>query len=215
MKIGRRKFLLASGVTAITANIPVSLAGSNDLEIPGKTGAAFQSPAINNTWNAQWIWYPGQLAAYRHSRRMRLAMNRCTSVGYPANFRQPLTQAYFRKSGTATSDVELRWAGPTARIRTLIGGVGRDITSRHATIHAGQSGIEVQIDFAQSMPCLLLEGGAYSTGATWEASLDGDHWVRAETSATSGAGNPEILPDSSREITKALTVVRSVEPQGP
>src|SRR5262249_20475868 len=126
-----------------------------------------------------------------------------------------LTQAYFRKSGAAASDIELRWAGPTARIRTLIGGVGRDITSRHATIHAGQSGIEVQIDFAQSMPCLLLEGGSYSTGATWEASLDGDHWLRAETCATANAGNPEILPDASREIIKALTVVRSVEPQGP
>jgi alpha-L-rhamnosidase len=217
MKIGRRKFLVASGVTAIAAKIPQSLAVSSAPQIAGETEAAGPTSAAPKAWNAQWIWYPGQLAAYRHSRRMRLAMNRCTSVGYPANFRQPLTQAYFRKSATATSDIELRWAGPTARIRTLIGGVGRDITSRHATMHAGQTGIEVQIDFAQTMPCLLLEAGSYSTDSTWEASLDGEHWVRAETSAmaANANGDPGNLPDEPREIIKTLPVVRSIAPQGP
>lgn len=222
MKLGRRKFLLASSVSAIAAQIPQSLAASTSAEIVGRSKSqAAQAASRPKLWNAQWIWYPGQLAAYRHSRRMRLAMDRCASVGYPANFRQPLTQAYFRKSGAATSDTELRWAGPTARIRTMIGGVGRDITSRRAIMHAGQSGIEVQIDFSQTMPCLLLEGGTFSTDANWEASLNGEHWVRAETSTTATAtatavtSDPDLLPDASREITKTLPVIRSVEPNGP
>ena len=116
MKLGRRKFLLASSVSAIAAQIPQSLAASTSAEIVGRSKSqAAQAASRPKLWNAQWIWYPGQLAAYRHSRRMRLAMDRCASVGYPANFRQPLTQAYFRKSGAATSDTELRWAGQIGR----------------------------------------------------------------------------------------------------
>ena len=162
-------------------------------------------------WNAQWIWYPGQLAAFRHLRRVRLAVSRCAFIGYPANFRQPLTQAYFRKSGTTRRDVNLRWSGPVGRIRTTIGGRGGDITTRQAVLHAGQSGIEVQIDFAESLPCFLLEGEEFSTGAEWEASLDGEHWVPAESGAD---GNPQRLPDAEREITVSLPVDRIVEPGG-
>src|SRR5947209_10664263 len=133
MKANRREFLLVSGASAVAAQFRSTSPASTAKE-----------------WNAQWIWYPGQLAAYRHSRRVRLAMNRCSSVGYPANFRQPVTAVYFRKSGTADRDVPLRWAAPVGRVRATIGGRGGDITSRQGVLRAGQSGIEMHIDFAQS-----------------------------------------------------------------
>ncbi|MGA3263013.1 MAG: alpha-L-rhamnosidase C-terminal domain-containing protein [Terracidiphilus sp.] len=162
-------------------------------------------------WGAQWIWYPGQLAAYRHSRRIRLAMERCTNVGYPGNFRQPKTEAYFRKTGVASQDIPLRWVAPISRVRTTIGGRARDITARSDVLRRGDSGIEVQIDFAQSLPCLLMEGGAFSTGPAWEASLDGEHWVHVETG---GGNNPNVLPDAPREVTVSLSVDRVIEPAG-
>jgi hypothetical protein len=170
-----------------------------------------KSHADARKWNAQWIWYPGQLAAYRHSRRVRLAIERCTNVGYPGNFRQPLTEVYFRRAGTAERDIPLRWAAPIGRVRMVIGGRGGDITSRQGVLRKGESGIEVQIDFAQSLPCLLLEGAEFSTGGLWEASLDEKHWVLAETG---GGSDPERLPDAEQEITVSLPVYRAVEPQG-
>jgi hypothetical protein len=196
MRLNRRKFLIASSAGLAASHASVS----------AFTGEEHQE------WKAQWIWYPGQLAAYRHSRRIRLAMTRCAYVGYPANFRQPVTETYFRKSGTATREISLRWAGPVARIRTMFGGRGGDVTSREGALRAQESGIEVQIDFAQSLPCLLLEGEEFSTGPLWQASLDGEHWVPAETGA---GGDPLRPPDAEREIVVTLPVVRTIDPDGP
>ena len=195
MRFDRREFLFLSGMSLATA------------ELFGK-GLISGRP---EEWKAQWIWYPGQLAAYRHSRRIRLAAERCCHVGYPANFRQPLTEVYFRRAVIAERDTPLRWAAPIGRVRAIIGGRGGDITSRHGVVRKGESGIEVQIDFAQSLPCLLLDGAEFSTGASWEASLDGEHWVLAETG---GGSNPDRLPDSEREIAVSLPVYRTVEPEG-
>jgi hypothetical protein len=196
MRLNRRKFLIASSAGLAASHASIS---------------AFRGEE-HQEWKAQWIWYPGQLAAYRHSRRIRLAMTRCAYVGYPANFRQPVTETYFRKRGTATREISLRWAGPVARIRTSLGGRGGDVTRREGVLRAQESGIEVQIDFAQSLPCLLLEGEEFSTGPLWEASLDGEHWVPAETGA---GGDPLRLPDAEREIVVALPVVCTVDPDGP
>lgn len=65
--------------------------------LPGAQGA-------DGALRARWIWYPGQLAAYRQSRLIRLATQRCVHVGYPAKFRQPVTM--------------YRWASPCRRCAT-------------------------------------------------------------------------------------------------
>ncbi len=194
MRIDRREFLFLNTAAAAVAQVPSS---------PSAVGAT--------EWKAKWICYPGQLAAWRHARRMRLSMQRCAMVGYPANYRQRLSEAYFRKSGKAGRDILLRWTGPIGRIRVTAGGVGGDITRRTAVLPAGGSGIEVQIDFAGGLPCLLLEGEEFSTGPSWEASLDGENWVPAETS---GGGDPMQPPDAAPEITVSLPVYRTVEPEG-
>lgn len=201
MPIDRREFILVSGVSA------------SGLCLDAQSTAERTQPKVDATnWNAQWIWYPGQLAAYRHSRRLRLAVERCRFIGYPANFRQPQTEVYFRKSGIADRDIAVRWTAPVARVRTTIAGRGGDITSRRATMHKGDSTITVQIDFSQTLPCLLLEAGEFSSGPGWEASLDGEHWTPAEMGAD---GDPERLPDAERELTVSLPVHRVAQPQGP
>jgi hypothetical protein len=94
---------------------------------------------------------------------MRLAVERCAFVGYPANYRQRSGEVYFRKSGQASRDIPLRWAGPLGRIRLAAGGVSGDITVHNGVLRAGRSGIDVHIDFADGLPCLLLEGEEFST----------------------------------------------------
>jgi hypothetical protein len=200
MELNRREFLVLSGMTAAlpTPSPPCALQSN-------------ASSADAREWTARWIWFPGQLAAHRHARRMHLAMRRCTMVGYPANFRQPLTEAYFRTSRSAARETRLRWTGPISRIRVLAGGAGGDITSRDRVMRAGAAGIEVHVDFAEGLPCLLLEGDELSTGASWEASLDGEHWVRAEAA---DHGDPTRLPDAPGEVTVSIPVRHIVDPDG-
>ena len=119
MRLNRREFLLVSGVSTAAPRLA-----------PPTTKVQAAMPTVDQTWEARWIWFPGQLAAHRHARRMHRAMQRCTMVGYPANFRQPVSETYFRMSGTAMRDIPLRWAGPVGRIRVSAGGLGGDITSR-------------------------------------------------------------------------------------
>src|SRR5262249_42965478 len=76
MPLNRRKFLTNSSAALAASGVAFPTFGSQ----------------LGKNWNAQWIWYPGQLAAYLHSRRIRLAMTRCAYVGYPANFRQPVSE---------------------------------------------------------------------------------------------------------------------------
>jgi alpha-L-rhamnosidase len=190
MRIDRRTFVLLSG-----GAVAATLLRAQPIHSP----------------TAQWISYPGQLAAYRHARRMRLAMDRCVNVGYPANYRQRISEAYFRKIGSVDHDIPLSWAGPIGRIRVSAGGQEGDITSRHGMLRAGQVGIEVHIDFADGLPCLRLEGNELSTGPTWEASLDGEHWVLAETSVGVGQFH---RPDEVREVIVSLPVSRIVDPPG-
>lgn len=180
-------------------------------------GAALVTPALaraqevsfapGQTLRARWIWYPGQLAAFRQSRLIRLATQRCVHVGYPANFRQPLPAAWFRKRGTAARDLRVQWAVPVSRTRARLGGAELDITLREGRMKAGASDMLVQIDFAQSLPCLLLEAEEFSTGAGWEASLDGIHWVPAEVS---DSGDFTRMPDAERERTLALPVAATL-----
>jgi hypothetical protein len=92
-----------------------------------------------------------------------------------------------------------------------MGGRGFDITVRRAVLRKGESNIDVQVDFAESLPCLMLEGGDFSTGDGWEASLDGAHWVQAETGESS---DPSVVPDAPREKVVSLPVYRVVEPVG-
>jgi hypothetical protein len=60
------------------------------------------------------------------------------------------------------------------------------------------------MDFAEGPPCLLLEASGFSSESSWEARLDGEHWVAAEVWQN---WNPLVLPDAERETVVSLPVV--------
>lgn len=202
MTIDRRDFLTTSLIAAGTALACEASA----------VAAPPLDPATPPPGKPRWIWVPGQLAAYRHHRRMRLAVERCTNIGYPGNFRQPLTHAWFRRQGASAAEIKARWTSPVGRTRVTIGGKGGDITRRTATIPAGAVDILVQVDFAQSLPCFLLDAGDFSSDERWEASLDGLTWQPVEASEW---GDPLILPDADRDQVVTLSAQRVVVPAGP
>lgn len=195
-KVGRRALLKSVGATLLAPAM--------------STPVRAAQLATQTSLRARWIWYPGQLAAYRHSRLVRQATERCVHVGYPANFRQPVPAAYFRRKGKAPGDIAANWAAPVGRVRVWLGATGFDITLRAGTFKAGSSDITVQIDFAQSLPCLFMEAGDFSTGEDWEASLDGKTWVAAEVS---DGGDFATLPDAEHEHTVSYPVAAALPAQ--
>jgi alpha-L-rhamnosidase len=150
-------------------------------------------------WRACWIWHPGQLTAHIHAKRMRAAMSRCTSVGYPSAFRQPLSHAAFRKRATLPGPTVVRWAGPLGRIRVQVNGAEGDITLRATTLPAGPVELVVRIDFAGDVPALILEGEPFSTDGSWESSVDDTRWVPVES--VDSLHDPTRLPSADREVT--------------
>lgn len=196
---GRRALLKSAGAALLAPAASAAAVGAAE--------AAGLATAAPSTLCGRWIWYPGQLAAYRHARLVRLATVRCVHVGYPANFRQPVPAAYFRKRGKAPQNIAVHWTAPVGRTRVWLGAAAFNITDRQATFKAGASDITVHIDFAQSLPCLFMEAGEFSTGDGWEASLDGKTWVAAEVS---DSGDFATLPDAEHERVVRLPVAAAL-----
>jgi hypothetical protein len=154
------------------------------------------------SWNADWIWYPGQLTAHLQADLAQKALARCANVGYPGRYRQAERHAAFRKSAELTSDTTIRWAGPSSRVRLLINGADIDVTRRSAQLRKGVVELLCEVDFAGSLPCLILEGDPFRSGAGWEASLDHVNWVKAESEPAFHC--PGVLPDLAPELTVAI-----------
>lgn len=160
-------------------------------------------------WQARWIWYPGQLASHLQAKGLQAAMRRCMSVGYPGTFRQPLSHVYLRVRAKLEKPQTLQWAGPLGRLRPIINGKEEDITSHTASLDAGSVEFFMAIDFAEGLPCLLLDGGPLSSGPQWEASLDRKQWVPVESEPI--LSDPRLRPDADREWTVEIPVDRMVK----
>ena len=79
---------------------------------------------------------------------------------------------------------------------------GKRTALRKTTLPAGPVELAVRIDFAKSLPALLLQGEdsrSLDTGEGWESSLDFHSWVPVETYPF--FYDPEFLPDQDREVT--------------
>lgn len=160
------------------------------------------------SWKAAWIWYPGQLGAHLNTRIFQKAIRRCTHIGYPGNFRQPVYYAEFRIKGELESDVEAQWSAPVGRVRVRINGREGDITVRRAQIPRGPVELWVAVDLTVSLPCFLFEAAGLSSGPGWEASLDGSAWQTAEFQHLTGC--PDRFPDLDIDQHLLLTQYRLI-----
>ncbi len=61
-----------------------------------------------------YMWYPGQLAAYRQAKQKEMSEARCVNVGYPGNFNPICKVAYFKsKADGKVIKVEYKGSMPT------------------------------------------------------------------------------------------------------
>ncbi len=165
-------------------------------------------PVTTGNWNATWMWYPGQKTAHINARRMADAVERCRHIGYPGNFCQPIYFAWFRKKLKVEAESGIRWTGPTGRLRFIVDGIEGDITNRTDYIDAGMHLIELQVDFSQSLPCIMIEGAGLSEPEGWEVSIDQQTWRKPEWEQV--ADGPDILPDSKQEVAVEIPINRVV-----
>lgn len=163
---------------------------------------------------AYWIWYPGQRTAHIHKAKLKEAQERFRSIGYPGTFRQPEYRTYFRAQLNLVEDEELIWHAPEGRLRVVVDGRELDITDRSCALAAGCHTFFAVLDFADSLPCFLMEGETVQTDQRWEVSLDGRNWVNGEW--LEDFRSPEQWP--LMETTEILSItpvsVESVEKGG-
>lgn len=165
------------------------------------------SPHVD-AWRAQWIWYPSQLTAHLHARAVQRAVARCSYVSYPGNFHQPVHQLYVRYQAVLSHAQTLRWRVPDARSRIFVNGRALDFTRRTLEVPAGPLELRFVIDFCATLPCLLLESDEIASDHTWQASLDGQTWVAAETLPE--CNQPDLLPDAAHEVDVIIPVAERI-----
>jgi len=161
-------------------------------------------------WDALWMWYPGQYTAALNARAVQLSLKKGSNIGYPGNFTQLQTYAYFRAKANPAEKASIRWEGPSGRTALLVDNKGTLLSQRELTLQAGPSDIEVKVDFASGLPCLMVEGAGVSSPKAWEVSLDGKNWTTPEY--IEGFNNPGLLPDKPTDITLRIPVNKVLHP---
>lgn len=160
-------------------------------------------------WRGSWLWYPSQLTTHLHTKAMQATVARCSSVSYPGSFHQPVYQLYVRHETHITRDQELRWQTTPGRSRVFINGRAFDFTRRSWQLTPGPLSLLWILDFCTSLPCIIVDAEEVTSDATWQVSLDGVHWVAAETRPD--YTQPALLPDAAREVTVHIPVQEVVQ----
>lgn len=162
-------------------------------------------------WRGSWIWYPGQLTTHLHAKALHAMVARCCHVSYPGNFHQPVYQLHVRTQTTISYPQTLRWQTTTGRSRVLINGRALDFTRRQFDVTPGVLSLEWVIDFCTSIPSIIVDADECVSDASWQVSLDGVHWVPAETQP--GYSQPDLPPDACRDHTVRIPVHTVVQGQ--
>lgn len=152
-------------------------------------------------WQSQYMWYPGQLAAFYQAQSAAISKTRCTHVGYPGNFFAKCNKAYFKREVNLKKATTLEWAGPET-ITLSIDGKQQAIGSKSVTIPAGKSILRFEVSTRKDLPCIILKGEGLDNPIDWQASMDDKYYTIAETDKR--YKSPAILPDSNHDVVYRL-----------
>ena len=91
-------------------------------------------------WNSNYMWYPGQLAAFYQQQSAKISKERCVNVGYPGKFFAKNNRAYFKREIKLHKENNLRWEGPSDII-LYVNGIKQSTTNKQITLPAGKSSL--------------------------------------------------------------------------
>ena len=148
-----------------------------------------QAPT-HETWDGtSYIWYPGQLAAYRQQWLRAQSRERCVNVGYPGKFNPTAQQTMFRKTVKLNADLQLQWqAAGASNVTAQVDG---QAATQGITLKRGRHTLLFNVQTSGQLPALIVRG---IDAEGWQASLDNALWMPAETDAR--YDTPSLSPNS-------------------
>lgn len=122
-------------------------------------------------WNSNYMWYPGQLAAFYQQQSAKISKERCVNVGYPGKFFAKNNRAYFKREIKLHKENNLRWEGPSDII-LYVNGIKQSTTNKQITLPAGKSSLLFEVITNDSLPCIILKGDGMENPNEWQVSMD-------------------------------------------
>lgn len=107
-----------------------------------------------------WLWYPGQLAAYKQAEQKALSKARCVNVDYPGRFLGPSQTCYFKASMTLAQAKKLKYN-----------------STGTTTVRQDNHNVIIKVETKVG----ILPSLSVVTPSKWSVSLDGKKWNVAET----------------------------------
>ena len=167
-------------------------------------------------WNSNYMWYPGQLAAFYQQQSAKISKERCVNVGYPGKFFAKNNRAYFKREIKLHKENNLRWEGPSDII-LYVNGIKQSTTNKQITLPAGKSSLLFEVITNDSLPCIILKGDGMENPNEWQVSMDKEHWTIPESAVM--YNKPGVLPDAPQDMTarikpSQILPMRNAEMQG-
>ena len=139
-----------------------------------------------------YLWYPGQLAAYRQSYHKEKSKERCVNVDYPGRFNPTSETTFFRTEVNLCQPTLLSWYSP-GDVTFLLDGKIQETEKSQCVIPKGKHQLQLNVKTQHRLPSLL----PYGISAAWEVSLDGKFWNIPESDQR--YCNPQRYPDEDIE----------------
>ncbi len=156
--------------------------------------------ALRSTFNAQcYMWYPGQLAAYRQQWLREQSKERCVNVGYPGNFNPMREVTWFKVELNAKEATPLEYAAAGSKSVEVTDN-GKPFTGQ---LSKGRHQLVFKVTTDKQLPALMLKGKVQSQAASVLCSIDNQSWMPVETDAR--YSNPDVNPNT--RINEVYTIL--------
>ena len=159
------------------------------------------SAPLQEEWSSNYMWYPGQLAAFYQQQSAKISKERCVNVGYPGKFFAKNNHAYFKREIKLNKESDLRWEGPS-NITLYINGIKQSAPNKQIMLPTGKSSLLFEVITDDSLPCIILKGSDLENPDEWQVSMDKTYWTIPESASM--YNKPATLPDAPQNITAQI-----------
>ena len=125
------------------------------------------SAPLQEEWSSNYMWYPGQLAAFYQQQSAKISKERCVNVGYPGKFFAKNNHAYFKREIKLNKESDLRWEGPS-NITLYINGIKQSAPNKQIMLPTGKSSLLFEVITDDSLPCIILKGSDLENPDKWQ-----------------------------------------------
>lgn len=161
-----------------------------------------QTTKQQEVWEgSSYMWYPGQLAAYRQQWLLERSKERCVNVGYLGKFNPVREVTWFKVNVTAKAATNLSYATAGAQqVEVTDNGKGSKVEGQRSkadgqcSMGKGKHELVFKVTTQNQLPALMIQNNADYTLTKCQASLDGKTWMPVESDARFNA--PSVSPNS-------------------